>query len=131
MESSMFRNLLETLTVTPAAGSPVTFLAGGRSIDQDGDGIIGQREGENAAAPNTIIGNRDAYLQTTADWMQLVRAIQVGMDVDGDGAPARRVEIAPEKFFQRGRRVKVRDTPRAALRMANVVKPEHFAVGGV
>src|SRR5262249_40331433 len=78
---------LGTLTVTPAPGSPVTFLAGGRSIDQDGDGIIGQREGENAAAPNTIIGNRDAYRQTTADWMQLVRAIQVGMDVDGDGAP--------------------------------------------
>jgi hypothetical protein len=77
---------LGTLTVTPAAGSPVTFLAGGRSIDQDGDGIIGQREGENAAAPNTIIGARDAYQQTTADWMQLVRAIQVGMDVDGDGA---------------------------------------------
>ena len=78
---------LGTLTVTPNAGSPVTFLAGGRSIDQDGDGIIGQRKGENAAAPNTIIGNRDAYRQTTADWMQLVRAIQVGMDVDGDGAP--------------------------------------------
>jgi hypothetical protein len=78
---------LGTLTVTPAAGGPVTFPAGGRSFDQDGDGIIGPREGENATAPNTIIGNRDAYRQTTADWMQLVRAIQVGMDVDGDGTP--------------------------------------------
>src|SRR5262245_8589729 len=61
---------LGTLTVTPTAGSPVTFLAGGRGIDQDGNGIIGQPEGENAAAPNAIIGERDAYRQTTADWMQ-------------------------------------------------------------
>jgi pimeloyl-ACP methyl ester carboxylesterase len=76
---------LGTLTVTPTAGSPLTFSAGGRSIDQNGDGIIGQREGENAAAPNTMIGARDAYQQTTADWMQLVRVIQAGMDVDGDG----------------------------------------------
>src|SRR5262249_45716621 len=33
-----------------------------------------------------IIGARDAYRQTTADWMQLVRVIQAGVDVDGDGA---------------------------------------------
>jgi hypothetical protein len=77
---------LGTLTVTPTAGSPVTFLAGGRGIDQNGDGVIGQREGETAAAPNTIIDARDAYRQTAADWMQLVRVIQIGMDVDGDGA---------------------------------------------
>jgi hypothetical protein len=77
---------LGTLTVTPNAGSPVTFLAGGRSIDQNGDGVIGPREGETAAAPNTIIDARDAYRQTTADWMQLVRVIQAGMDMDGDGA---------------------------------------------
>jgi hypothetical protein len=75
-----------TLTVTPTAGSPVTFLAGGRSIDQNCDGIIGQSEGLNAAAPNMIIGEGDVYRQTTADWMQLVRLIQVGLDVDGDGA---------------------------------------------
>jgi hypothetical protein len=77
---------LGTLTVTPTAGSPVTFSAGGRGIDQDGDGVIGQREGENAAAPNTVIGARDAYRQTTADWLQLVRVIQAGVDVDGDGS---------------------------------------------
>jgi hypothetical protein len=77
---------LGTLTVTPTAGSAVTFVAGGRGIDQDGDGIIGSQEGGIAAAPNTIINARDAYRQTTADWMQLVRVIQGGMDVDGDGA---------------------------------------------
>jgi hypothetical protein len=77
---------LGTLTVTPTAGSPVTFSAGGRGIDQDGDGIIGQSEGANAAAPNTIIGARDTVRQTTADLMQLVGVIQAGVDVDGDGA---------------------------------------------
>jgi hypothetical protein len=77
---------LGTLTVTPTAGPPVTFSAGGRGIDQDGDGTIGQREGENAAGPNAIIGPRDSYQQTTADWMRLVRVIQAGLDVDGDGA---------------------------------------------
>jgi len=76
---------LGTLTVAPTDGTPVTFPAGGRSIDQDGDGVIGQREGENAAAPNTIIGARDAFRQTTADWMQLVRVIETGVDADGDG----------------------------------------------
>src|SRR5262245_4727097 len=76
---------LSTLTVTPTTGSPVTSSAGGRSTDQDGDGLIGQREGTAAAAPHGIIGEGDAYRQTAADWMQLLRVIQNGMDVDGDG----------------------------------------------
>ena len=33
---------LSTLTVTPSVGAPVTFLEGGRGIDQNGDGIIGE-----------------------------------------------------------------------------------------
>lgn len=77
---------LSTLAVTPTIGGPVTFLAGGRGFDQNGDGVIGNIEGSSATAPNNIIGDRDAYRQTTGDWMQLVRVIQVGMDVDGDGA---------------------------------------------
>jgi hypothetical protein len=76
---------LGTLTVTPTAGSPVTFPAGGRGIDQNGDGSIGPREGDLAAAPQSILGARDTFRQTTADWMQLVRVIQFGMDVDGNG----------------------------------------------
>src|SRR5262249_887193 len=32
---------LSTLTVKPTVGAPVTFLEGGRGIDQNGDGIIG------------------------------------------------------------------------------------------
>src|SRR5207237_1491580 len=38
-----------------------------------------------AAPPNGIVGNRDGLRQTVADLMQLVRVIQAGMDVDGDG----------------------------------------------
>jgi hypothetical protein len=76
-----------TLTVTPATGNPVTLPAGGRGIDQNGDGVITPTEGATPARPNNIIGERDAHQQTVADWMQLVRVIQGGMDVDGDGAP--------------------------------------------
>src|SRR5262245_30912342 len=75
-----------TLIVNPVAGTPITFSAGGRGIDQNGDNIIGNSEGQFAAAPRTIIGETDALRQTAADLMQLVRVIQVGMDVDGNGA---------------------------------------------
>jgi hypothetical protein len=76
---------LGTLTVTPTSGTPVTLPAGGRGIDQNGDGVITPTEGATPARPNAIIGERDAYRQTVADLMQLVRVIQQGMDVDGDG----------------------------------------------
>jgi hypothetical protein len=77
---------LGTLTVTPTDGEAVTLPAGGRGIDQNGDGVITPTEGATPSRPNTIIGERDAHQQTVADWMQLVRVIQGGMDVDGDGA---------------------------------------------
>jgi hypothetical protein len=77
---------LSTLTVTPTAGAPVTFSEGGRGRDQNGDGLIGAAEGVNATGPRSIISNRDGRQQTVADLMQLVRVIDVGMDVDGDGA---------------------------------------------
>lgn len=76
-----------TLTVNRAAGPAVTLPAGGRGIDQNGDNLIGSSEGQFAAAPRTILGETDALRQTAADVMQLVRVIQVGMDVDGNGTP--------------------------------------------
>jgi hypothetical protein len=78
---------LGTITVTRTDGPPVTFSAGGRGIDQDGNGTIDSTEGVNAAAPFTAVGNRDGLRQTVIDLMQLVREIQVGMDVNGDGSP--------------------------------------------
>jgi len=75
-----------TLTVNTASG-PVVVPGGGRGFDQSGDGAIGSTEGSSAAAPRTLIGSADALRQTTVDLMQLVRQIQAGVDVDGDGAP--------------------------------------------
>src|SRR5215211_8657191 len=40
---------LSTMTMTPRVGAPVTFLEGGRGMDQNGDGIIENNEGINAA----------------------------------------------------------------------------------
>ena len=76
---------LGTLTVHQTGGPSVTFPAGGRGIDQTGSGTIGPQEGQNATGSNQIIGTRDCNRQTVVDLMQMVRAIQGGMDVDGDG----------------------------------------------
>lgn len=75
-----------TLAVNRISGGPVTVPAGGRGIDQDGDGDIESTEGVNAVAPRESVRSRDALRQTVADLMQLVRAIQRGVDVDGNGA---------------------------------------------
>ncbi len=80
------RGPLSTLTVSQTAGDPVTFPSGGRGIGQNGDGFIDGREGIRAAPPQVIIDDRDGFRQTVADLMQLVRVIEVGMDVDGDGS---------------------------------------------
>jgi hypothetical protein len=75
---------LGTLTVNTLAG-PVTLPAGGREIDQDGNGSFSGTEGVNAAPPRSLIGSRDGLRQTVIDLMQLVRELEVGMDVDGNG----------------------------------------------
>ena len=78
---------LGTLTVLRTDGTTVTFPAGGRGIDQDGNGTIDSTEGVSAAPPFTAVGNRDGLRQTVIDLMQLTREIQVGIDVNGDGRP--------------------------------------------
>ncbi|MEJ7566645.1 MAG: Ig-like domain-containing protein [Gaiellaceae bacterium] len=77
---------LGTLTVNRTAGGAVTLPAGGRGIDQDGNGLIDSTEGVNAVAPKTLVGSRDGLRQTVIDLMQLVREVEVGMDVDGNGS---------------------------------------------
>lgn len=77
---------LGTLNVFPVAGAPVVVPAGGRGIDQDGNGTIDSTEGVSAVGPLSIISSRDGLRQTVVDLMQLVRQIQVGIDVDGDGS---------------------------------------------
>ena len=77
---------LGTLAVLRTNGAVVVISAGGRGIDQDGNGTIDSTEGVNAAPPRTLIGSRDGLRQTVIDLMQLVRQIEAGVDVDGDGA---------------------------------------------
>ena len=76
-----------TLTVLRTGQDAVTLPAGGRGTDQNGDGRIGSTEGvgTRAGTPLALISNRDGLRQTTADLMQLARAIRRGVDVDGDG----------------------------------------------
>ena len=60
--------------------------SGGRALDQNGDRRIVAGEGFGAAPPraNLDTSGRDGHRQWVADHMQLVREIEVGMDVDGD-----------------------------------------------
>lgn len=77
---------LGTIDVKLSDGSTVTVTAGGRSIDMDGNNLITVNEGSTTyGSPYALITNRDGFQQTITDLMQLVRVIQTGMDVDGDG----------------------------------------------
>jgi hypothetical protein len=91
-----------TLSIKQGA-TTTTFPEGGRGFDQDGNGQITSAEGSSTfvLSPQGIIGSRDALQQTTADLMQLVRAIQGGIDANGDGLPdldANRIYYAGQSF---------------------------------
>ncbi len=88
---------LGTITVaTPT--QTVSFLSGGRGVDQNGDGAIDGTEGASAVRPNTLRGSTDGLRQTVTDLMQLVREIQVGIDVDGDGSR----DLDPARIYYTG-----------------------------
>jgi dienelactone hydrolase len=87
-----------TLRVDLVTGDSVTFPSGGRGFDQNGDGAIDAQEGGAAAPPRDVLGQSDAQRQTVVDWMQLVRVIAAGMDVDGDGAP----DLDPSRIYYFG-----------------------------
>ena len=77
---------LGTIDVKLSTGDTVTFPAGGRSVDMDGNNSITVNEGSTTfGSPYALITNRDGFRQTIADLIQMVRVIQAGMDVDGDG----------------------------------------------
>jgi Big-like domain-containing protein len=90
---------LGTYTVNRTGGAaPVTLPAGGRSIDQNGNGTIDPGEGLSAAPPRAIISNRDGLRQTVIDLMQLVRVLEGGVDVDGDGT----ADLQRERIYYTG-----------------------------
>ncbi|HSS01673.1 MAG TPA: hypothetical protein VLM79_31655 [Kofleriaceae bacterium] len=88
---------LGTITVTTPTTS-VTFPSGGRGIDQNADGTIDGTEGVSAVRPNTLRGSTDGLRQTITDLMQLVREVQAGIDVDGDG----RADLDPARIYYTG-----------------------------
>jgi hypothetical protein len=75
-----------TYTVLRTTDAPVVFRAGGRGIDQDGNGTIDSTEGVSAIGAQALIGNRDGLRQTTIDLMQLVKVLKAGVNVDGTTA---------------------------------------------
>ncbi|HEV7912333.1 MAG TPA: Ig-like domain-containing protein, partial [Albitalea sp.] len=89
---------LSALTVTSTTGAPVVLDAGGRGIDQDGNGRIDSTEGSSAAPPRNAIGTRDGLRQTVIDIMQLVRVIQTGVDVDGNGS----IDLNAQRIYYSG-----------------------------
>ena len=92
---------LGTLNVFRQSALPVVVSAGGRGIDQDGNGVIDSTEGSSAAGAKNIISSRDGLRQTAVDLMQLVRQVETGLDVDGDNLPdldAQRIYYAGQSF---------------------------------
>ena len=92
---------LGTLNVMQAGAAPVVVPSGGRGFDQDGNGTIDSTEGVSAVGALSIVSSRDGLRQTVADLMQLVREVQVGVDVDGDGQAdldANRIYYAGQSF---------------------------------
>ncbi|MGH7724407.1 MAG: FlgD immunoglobulin-like domain containing protein [Candidatus Eiseniibacteriota bacterium] len=81
-------------------GTSVTLLSGGRSLDQNGDGRIVDGEGADPAPPRAMLGSGrgDWNRQRAIDHMQLVRVIEVGMDVDGDGV----ADLDPSRIYYFG-----------------------------
>jgi pimeloyl-ACP methyl ester carboxylesterase len=77
---------LSTVTLMDNQGNSTTLTAGGRGVDLNGDGSIDSEEGCVLITPISY-GMRDCFRQTVVDLMQLVRVIQAGLDVDGDGTP--------------------------------------------
>ena len=76
---------LSTWTVRMIDGSTIIFPAPGRAIDQNGDGIYGAFEGDNALGPQKLRRASDAAMQLSIDLLSGVRMIQAGVDVEGDG----------------------------------------------
>jgi hypothetical protein len=89
---------LGTLTVLRSGQLPVVLNAGGRGIDQNGDGAIDSTEGVNAAPPRSIVGSRDGLRQTVIDLMQLVRQVEAGIDIDADG----RADLDAQRLYYAG-----------------------------
>jgi hypothetical protein len=85
------------IVITDPSGNNTTVPLPGRGIDLTGSGTIGPTDGCLILSPVTV-GLRDCFRQTVVDLMQLVRGIQSGIDVDGDGVP----DLDPNRIYYTG-----------------------------
>ncbi len=76
------------LVLTTATGTKEVPMHGRAKADPENDGIDSEElQAPLAPHPKSTIAFRDGLRQTALDNMALVRAIQRGVDVDGDGSP--------------------------------------------
>ena len=91
-------------------GLETSFLSYGRGRDLDGDGAISSQEGSQPTklitsageepSPNSLHGLRGGLIQTAADNMSLVRAVQAGIEVpDCTGSPGATLARTDVKYY--------------------------------
>jgi Bacterial Ig-like domain len=76
---------LSTLALRRTDGTTVTVAAPGSGYDADGNGTIDAFEPRFAPRPLAVWGTSGTVAETAGMHLQLVRALQAGVDVDGDG----------------------------------------------
>jgi hypothetical protein len=74
-----------TMTATLRDGRTMTFAAPGLGYDADGDGTIGTWEPSRAKRPMMLLNTSGSIAQSISLFFALVRGIQAGVDVNGDG----------------------------------------------
>jgi pimeloyl-ACP methyl ester carboxylesterase len=96
---------LGTLTVTRTDATSVTLPSGGRNVDRNGNGVYDHPAGSLPeglstlpTGPDAIVWFRDGFRQTVVDMMQLVREIEVGIDLNGDSIP----DLNPSRIYYLG-----------------------------
>lgn len=77
---------LTTTTVRFTDGKEVTYATPGLGYDGNGDGRINAFEPQVSPGPYALFASTGAIVQSVAQYFAVVRAIQAGVDVDGDGA---------------------------------------------
>ena len=74
-----------TMRITDKTGAVTEVPRPGRGLDIDGNGAIDVFEGCLVVAGAQVVAARDCIRQTALDDAQLIRAIQAGIDLNGDG----------------------------------------------